>query len=125
MGINKTLTCTRPTTGIATLTWQPALPSDQLSPSQPLHARIGRDRPLRSFRVTAQPAGRVNISSVSLGDERLTEKSQGLCQVASPNWPTSKRAIAASLVSFLLISTTFLLLSLIWRQKALVNPVVL
>ena len=112
-----------PTPGITTLTWQPDLPPGQLSPSQPLHARIESDRPIRSLRVTARPAGRVNISSVSLGNEKLNEISPGLYQVASPNWSSSARATAASVVSFLLISTTFLLVILVWRQKELASPV--
>ena len=112
-----------PTPGIATLTWQPALPPDQLGPSQPLQARVESDRPIRSLRVTAQPAGRVNISSVRLGNERLNEISPGLYQVPNPNWSTSARAMAASVVSFLLISTTLLLVILAWRQKELASPV--
>jgi hypothetical protein len=106
-----------PTPEIATFTWQPTLPPDQLSPFRPVRARVESDQPLHVLRVTAEPDGGVHIRSVSLGAEKLTKKSPGLYQVSRPDWSPSARAASACFVSFLLITATLLSVILACRRE--------
>ena len=121
-GVPQDINLYSPTPGVATLTWQPVLPPGQLSPAQPLHARIESDRPLHALRVIGEPDGGVYINSVRLGTEKLTQTSPGLYQAASYDWSSAARAAAASVMTFVVVSAASLLLILVWRQQELVSP---
>jgi hypothetical protein len=114
-----------PEIGVETLTFLPAVSADQ-NPPELLAARThGAPGGFRNFRLATDPPGHVEIQSVKLNGDRLTELSPGIYAAGANYWTARFRAILASLLTLVAVAATLLLVVLAWRRGAAAGDLLL
>src|ERR1039458_5788964 len=114
-----------PEIGVETLTFLPAVSADQ-NPPELLAARThGAPGGFRNFRLATDPPGHVEIQSVKLNGDRLTELSPGIYAAGANYWTARSRAILASLLTLVAVAATLLLVVLAWRRGAAAGDLLL
>jgi hypothetical protein len=124
-GNSRLLDLYAPGIGVETLTFLPAITADQ-NPPELLATRIhGAPGGFRNLRLAADPAGQVEIQSVKLNGDRLTELSPGIYAAGANYWTARSRAILASLLTLVTVAATLLLVVLAWRREAAAGDLLL